>query len=197
MKQILRKHGQESRGQECPAHQPSMHLHWSRHLQWGRHSCLLDQSDITAIRFADGNLRPTSRAGARRGQALVEFALVLPIFVLLLMIIVDFGRAVWDYNAVSNMSREGSRYAIINSHTDGQILSHVQRLAPDAGFQLSCDSSVAKRVCISPSPARTPNDPVTVTIGYRFVPITPMIAGLISGNGYIDIKASSTMTVEY
>ena len=49
-----------------------------------------------------------------KGQALAEFALILPVLVLILLGIVDMGRAVFAYNAVANASREGVRTAIIN-----------------------------------------------------------------------------------
>ena len=47
-----------------------------------------------------------------RGQALVEFALVLPIFILLLVAIFDLGRAVFAYNTLTNAAREGAVYRI-------------------------------------------------------------------------------------
>ena len=44
-----------------------------------------------------------------RGQALVEFALVLPIFILILVGIFDLGRAVYVYSTVNNAAREAVR----------------------------------------------------------------------------------------
>jgi len=49
-----------------------------------------------------------------RGQALVEFALVIPIFVLLLVGIFDFGRAIWVNDTLSTAAREAARYAIVH-----------------------------------------------------------------------------------
>jgi Flp pilus assembly protein TadG len=49
-----------------------------------------------------------------RGQALLEFALVLPIFLTLLFLVVDFGRVVWATNSLANAAREGARYAIVH-----------------------------------------------------------------------------------
>jgi hypothetical protein len=53
---------------------------------------------------------------ARRihGQALVEFALILPVLLLILFGTVDAGRLIFAYNAVSNAAREGGRTAIVN-----------------------------------------------------------------------------------
>ena len=55
------------------------------------------------------------RRGARAtGQALVEFALVIPLFLLLMVALFDMGRAVFAYNTLTNAAREGARMAIVN-----------------------------------------------------------------------------------
>ena len=64
-----------------------------------------------------GNPRPRSRkrGGSRsRGQALVEFALVAPIFFLILFATIDFGRYVYYVQILNNAAREGTRYAIVH-----------------------------------------------------------------------------------
>jgi Flp pilus assembly protein TadG len=48
------------------------------------------------------------------GQALVETALILPLFLMLLMGIVDMGRAVWATTSLSSAAREAARYAIVH-----------------------------------------------------------------------------------
>lgn len=50
----------------------------------------------------------------RRGQALVEFALVAPIFILTLLALIEFGRAVYSVQMLHNAAREGARYAIVH-----------------------------------------------------------------------------------
>ena len=54
-----------------------------------------------------------------QGQALVEFALVLPILLLLIFGIIDAGRLIYTYNTVSNAARNGARVAIVNQSTAG------------------------------------------------------------------------------
>jgi Flp pilus assembly protein TadG len=49
-----------------------------------------------------------------RGQALVEFALVLPIFLVILFGIIDLGRYVYTANALGNGAREGARAASVS-----------------------------------------------------------------------------------
>jgi Flp pilus assembly protein TadG len=53
----------------------------------------------------------TSHRRPERGQALVEFALVLPVMLLLLLLAVDFGRLFFTHIAVTNAAREGAFYA--------------------------------------------------------------------------------------
>ena len=55
-----------------------------------------------------------------KGQSLVEFSLVAPIFFLILFGIVEFGRAVYYIQILNNSAREGARYAIVhgNESTD-------------------------------------------------------------------------------
>jgi hypothetical protein len=49
-----------------------------------------------------------------RGQAMVEFALVAPMFFLLLFGIIEAGRFIFYYETLSHATREGARYAIVN-----------------------------------------------------------------------------------
>lgn len=53
-----------------------------------------------------------------KAQALVEFALILPVLLLILLGTVDAGRLIFAYNAVSNAAREGGRTAIVNQTPD-------------------------------------------------------------------------------
>src|SRR6266508_988954 len=62
--------------------------------------------------------RPTVAFGQGRGQALVEFALVFPLFLLLLMSIITFGLYVFYNQQLQNAAREAARYAAVHSSTD-------------------------------------------------------------------------------
>jgi len=79
------------------------------------------------------------RAIMRRqeGTSVVEFALVLPLLVLLLAGIVEFGLIMYNQQIITNASREGARYGIVlktpNRYTQAQITSEVQRYC---GFHL-------------------------------------------------------------
>ena len=53
-----------------------------------------------------------------RGQAIVEFAVTFPIFILLLISLFDLGHVVWINSAQSNAAREGVRLAIVHGGSD-------------------------------------------------------------------------------
>ncbi len=58
--------------------------------------------------------QPRRLRSRSRGQALAEFALVAPIFFLLLFGIIEGGRFILFYQALNNATREGARYAIVH-----------------------------------------------------------------------------------
>lgn len=60
------------------------------------------------------SLRSSSRRGRSRAQAMVEFALVAPMFFLLLFGIIEAGRFIFYYETLNHATREGARYAIVN-----------------------------------------------------------------------------------
>lgn len=47
------------------------------------------------------------------GQGLVEFALVLPVFFLVVFAVIDLGRVIWANDALANAAREGARYGSV------------------------------------------------------------------------------------
>ena len=69
------------------------------------------------IRRHHGPSRPASR-----GQALVEFALVIPIFLLLLFGLIDVGRLVYMNSVLSQAAREGTRLASVEASWMGSNL---------------------------------------------------------------------------
>jgi TadE-like protein len=60
-------------------------------------------------------VRGGDRSGPISGQSLVEFALVLPIFVLLLFGVIDGGRLVYQHSVLSQAAREGARLASVEA----------------------------------------------------------------------------------
>src|SRR6476660_9524323 len=139
-----------------------------------------------------------SRRNRSRAQALVEFALVAPMFFLLLFGIIEAGRFIFYYETLSNATREGARYAIVNGANTLGCPS-----GPPAPGSSACDTSganVSARVrqsgiglpnAITVTPTWTPDNGrgstanVTAQMTYHvLVPLVPLPD--------ITVKAEST-----
>ncbi len=137
-----------------------------------------------------------------RGQTLVELALVLPLLVLLIAGIFDFGRAIYGYNTVLNSSREAARLAIVH-----QTASDVQQKAVDhavaLGLQTS-DVSLDFRTRTSPDTAGSCNSKLgtpeivgcvaVVIVEYNYEASVPMISALV---GPITLTGETRFPVEH
>lgn len=145
-------------------------------------------------------------AASSDGVALVEFAIVVPILLLLLVGILDTGRAVNAYVTISNASREGARYAALNPTAapaairSSAVLPHAQQL--DAGgiaVSVTYSGSVTSTACPVPTttapPAGSPAPttiPVRVDVTYPWSAATFFI-GQFFGGGSRTFCASSTV----
>jgi Flp pilus assembly protein TadG len=90
-------------------------------------------SRIARLASARGRRRPD----ARRGQALVEFAIVIPVLLLLLLGVVDFARAWNVYEVLTDAAREGAREAVVdNGKSEAEIRTIIQSAAGRAGIPL-------------------------------------------------------------
>jgi Flp pilus assembly protein TadG len=90
--------------------------------------------------------RPGSPSRATRGQALVEFALVVPIFLVMLFAIVDIGRVVWANDSLANAAREAARYAIVHGGSENNACP----VGPNAFATIPAPSAT----CPNPSPSK-------------------------------------------
>src|SRR5438128_666885 len=92
------------------------------------------------------NRKSRSRSRRSKAQGLVEFALVLPILLSLLMASIDFGWMVFNYVQLNNGLREALRYGSVpsfqpsptnpNQYVDCRgIYNHIESLAPMAGIK--------------------------------------------------------------
>ena len=129
-----------------------------------------------------------------RGQSLVEFALILPIFILVLAGLFDLGRAVYAYNTISNASRESVRVAIVNQ-TGADIKAEALKQAVSLGLS-AADVTITYG---DPSGTGTCSAPyglgcrASVTVQYSYTAATPVISQII---GPFLMTATTEMRVE-
>lgn len=101
----------------------------------------------------------------RRAAAAVEFAVVAPVFFLLVLGMIEYGRMVMVQQVITNASREGARRAVL----DGATTAEVQTTVNDYLTSGSINSASAT-VTVSPSPPSNAEfgDPVTVSVSIPF-----------------------------
>jgi Flp pilus assembly protein TadG len=133
------------------------------------------------------------RAGAHDGASLVEFAMVIPLILLVVVGTFDLGWAAYANNTVALAAREGARAAIICSKPDADIKTQVKNTA--FGLALT-DSDIL--ITNSPSTVsgclRDPGQGVTVEVHYSYTPLTGFTR--MWGNGELTISSRATMLVE-
>jgi Flp pilus assembly protein TadG len=127
------------------------------------------------------------------GAALVEFALVATMLMMLIMGMIDFGRALYTKNSLTNAAREGGRFAAVQEDVEDRtaeikdtVISH---MSPFGGAALT-----AAQITVTYNKSGSTVMSTTIVIAYPFEPITP-IAGLI-GLDPLTLKASAQFRQE-
>jgi len=139
-----------------------------------------------------GRLVRDNNGVRERGQAMVEFALIIPIFLLLVFAIVDFGMGFHAWITVTNGAREGARIGAV-----GADAATIETKVRDTSASLD-----GANLGVTVTNAQgTPGDAVVVDVTYDYQLITPLssIMGFVSGNTLgpnIVFKSSSEMRLE-
>src|SRR5215469_16309154 len=126
-----------------------------------------------------------------RGAAVVEFALLLPLLLLLLFGIIDFGRALNAQVTLTQAAREGARLDALNQ-------PNVVSRAQTAAIGLSGVTATQVTTC-PPGSGPTNNADVKVTYTFHFITPVGAIAGLFAGGSFgspITLSAESVMPCE-
>ena len=103
-----------------------------------------------------------------RGQSLVEFAFVFPLFLLLVLGLVDVGRAVWHYNTTSYVARDAARQF--------ELGGSVNLARCNAAFTEGCTAVSPAGSQVLVSCVTTANGPA-INVAYTFQPIITFILG--------------------
>jgi Flp pilus assembly protein TadG len=134
--------------------------------------------------------RLSGRIARDRGAAAVEFALVLPLLLLIVFGIIDFGRALNAQITLTQAAREGARLAALGQPgVVNRTQAAATGLSPVQVTVTSCPASAG------------PGDDAAVTASYTFSFITPVgaIAGLFGGSGFgspVTLSATGVMPCE-
>ena len=133
-----------------------------------------------------------------RGTAVVEFALVsIPLFLLVLGI-VDFGRALDYYNNLTQLAGQGARAASVDRNPDGTGPPTATSIQSQLATKYTSSPELKSPsnhiiVCITTAPAKV-GDPVTIqtTYTFHFIPFIGNAASSLT----LKLKASSTQRAE-
>jgi Flp pilus assembly protein TadG len=131
----------------------------------------------------------------RQGTAVAEFAVVAPVFILLVFGMIEFGRAVMVQQVLVNASREGARQAVLDGTTVSEVDSRIQFYLNSANINgADTTYSVNGTTVSDPTAAAGFGDAVTVTISVPFdnvsyLPVPQYIGGT-------NLTASSVMRRE-
>jgi Flp pilus assembly pilin Flp len=154
------------------------------------------------------NLRPTRKAGlfSRRrlrgesGAAIVEFALILPFLCLMLVLMVDFGRAFNYWITTTHLASEGARLAAVDSAPGGDLQAYILSKAGTKELREGGSRWIEDPVlvCVNPGGTGAVGDPVevTATTTYHFLPIGNLPIPGLGDLADMEIHGSATMRRE-
>jgi hypothetical protein len=148
-----------------------------------------------------------------RGQTVVEFALLLPVFVLLVAGVIKFGIGLNYWLDMQRVANQGARWAVVNRYplpvgnanypacTDANQPCSPTLQAVLAGQRLASGENTTPYICFpansGPGTPATPQvgDPVTVRITRRFPLGIPFINVAVTLNGSATMRLEQTPTV--
>lgn len=120
--------------------------------------------------------------GREAGQELVEFALILPLLLLLFLGIIEVGRLMLSYNTIANAAREGARYGIV----DPTNAAGIEAAAGELIIGLACDP-----LSVGPPVVDATSVSLTVSCGFETV-----ISNFIPSLAAVPLSSTATMQRE-
>ena len=139
-----------------------------------------------------------------RGQSLVEFAIIMPIIAIVVLGLVDLGRAVYAYNTLAQSARQAARLAIVNQEI-ADVRAQAINSAPTLGLTTANIDVCFKTALTSQTSCSTTTDNcpqstrvlgclaiVRTNLTYR--PMTPIVSMIWST---ISLTSTSICAIEY
>lgn len=148
---------------------------------------------------------PARNVRARtRGQAMVEFAILLPLFALFLVIAIDFGRVFFSYIQITNAAREAASYGASRTTGPTDNAGMLAAAEDEANVQSQGGENAISLDVVCRNPAGTviacsastggagAGNTLTATVSERFSFITPLVNDFL---GTFTMRTSATATV--
>jgi Flp pilus assembly protein TadG len=146
-------------------------------------------------------VRRSRRGRTERAQSLVEFALVLPVLLIMVFGIIDFGMGIRSYISLTNATREGARFAAVGNvagayPTDCDGATSTTVIGRVCVSIEGLDLTQVQVVSVSYPDGEAPGNSVIVAADYTYNYITPLgdFLDFFSGGSFPDSLALSTST---
>ena len=134
------------------------------------------------------------RIDGDKGQDLVEYALVLPLFLLLFIGTIEFGLLFFQYTVITNAAREGARAGIARETTTCNLAcvkSNINNAARAIVVGLDEDALIIEEPQFPNSGAQ-----VSVTVRYQTGFMTQLLIDAVGGSGKLTLQSMATMQRE-
>lgn len=140
---------------------------------------------------------PLALLRSERGAELIEFALVFPTLLLVMLGIIDFGFLFQRYEVVTNAAREGARVAILPGYSDADVQARVNQYLTSGGLTGTSSVVVGPAQAVPVGSQCITLRPVTVAYDHSFLFVGPIV-GLLGGSGFGNktLHATSSMRSE-
>jgi len=117
-----------------------------------------------------------------RGSTLVEFAIAATVFLTCVFGVIEFGRALWVHNALTDAARRGARYAVLHSADDvDQVKNVVVYGDPAGGTDPLVSDLTTDNVIVTYSDFGVNHGTVTVSVeDYQFQFVIPVVGTTIT-----------------
>ncbi len=121
-----------------------------------------------------------------RGASLVEFAIAATVFLTIMFAVLEFGRALWVHNALTDAARRGARYAVLHSSGDaGAVKNVVVYGDPNGGTTPVVQNLDATNVIVTYQGYGLDTGTVSVSItNYQFDFVLPFLSTSIQMPSY-------------
>lgn len=107
----------------------------------------------------------------RRGAAAVEFACILPVFMLIFVSMIEFGRGLMALTSLTNAAREGSRHAVLRTASLQSTKDVVNQHLQSANLR-DCT------ITISPAPEQAqPGNLISIDVSVPYSSISWIVSG--------------------
>ncbi len=121
-----------------------------------------------------------------RGATLVEYSIAVTVFLIAMFAVIEFGRAIWVHNALSDAARRGARYAVLNSAGNVDQVKNVVVFGDAAGgSQPTVPNLSTTNVQVTYSNFGLSKGTVSVSVtNYQFQFVIPIVGTTISMPSY-------------